>query len=154
MSGILVRRIEMSDMPKEAGVPSAVAVFLEAEMKKRGWQPSDLASKAELRPSTLSYILNTPRAIPRPEAVKALAGALEVDASLITSLAGYPIEASNDPDGRYAVIGRQVSALPWLAERVTDFLALSQEEFQGLMDYLDFRRSRRSPHRDADQSSL
>lgn len=144
----------MTNVLKEVGVPSAVAVFLEAEMKKRGWQPSDLASKAELRPSTLSYILNTSGAIPRPEAVRALAKALGIDASLITALAGYPIEASADPEGRYAILGRQVSALPWLAERVTDFLALSQEEFEELMDYLDFRGSRRSLHRGADQSSF
>lgn len=148
-----MRVIERFGMSKEGRVPSAVAVFLEAEMKKRGWQPGDLASAADMRPSTLSYILNKPNSIPRPEAVKALARALEVDASLITALAGYPIEGSADPEGRYAVIGRQVSALPWLAERVTDLLQLSQGEFQELMDYLDFRRSRQSRDRGAGQPS-
>lgn len=122
---------------------SRLANFIRERMAARGWSQGQLAAKAAIRDSTLSNILNKDGVIPRPDTVKALAEALEVDPPLLTALLGYPIDSSSDPGARYVRLAREIEALPWVAERIDDLLRLSPERFQELMDYLDFRRHRR-----------
>lgn len=136
-------------LDRDNGV-SRLANFLRERMAARGWNQGQLAAKAEIRESTLSNILNKEGVIPRPDTVKALAKALEIDPPFLTALLDYPIDSSSNPNSRYVRLARELEASPWLAERIDDLLHLSPEEFRELMDYLDFRRRRR---RGGDQSN-
>ena len=61
--------------------------WLEEEMRKRGWQPSDLANAAKMYSSTLSRILNQERKA-SPETCVAIANALNLPAEEVFRRAG------------------------------------------------------------------
>lgn len=110
---------------------------------------NQLADAADISRSALSNIM-TSDAIPRPATIIKLARAMGIDGVLLTSLLGYPVQPSGEPDAQYVQLARQLAAFPWLVQRANDFLHLPESEFREAMDYLDHRRRRR---RGGDRSS-
>lgn len=105
---------------------------------------NELAHAAGIRTSTLSYILNKEDANPRPDTIKKLARAMNVDGVVLTALLGYPVQASDQPDNEYELLARELRAFPWLVRRIHDFFLLPETEFLEAMDYLDYRRRQAS----------
>lgn len=134
---------------KESTV-SALANFIRSRMRQIGKNQVDVASGAGIKESTLSNILNPKKksgaTIPRPGTIKGLAKALDTEGALLTSLLGYPVGPVGDGD-RYEEIARRLPGVPWLADRLSDLMELSEEEFRELMELVDFRRQQRTENR-------
>ena len=77
---------------------------------------------------------------------QAVAAQMGVEVSILTALAGLPVDPSSDPDGRYAELAKQISISPWIVERLPDILGLTRDELHEVMLYLEFRRARQSGH--------
>lgn len=129
---------------------SALADYITRWLRQRGLGQNQLASRAKIRPSTLSNIMTKEGILPKPKTVKQLASAMGVDGSVLTALIGYPIAQTTDPSDRHLYLARQLDAFPWLTERLDDLMRVSDDEFRELMDYLQFRHRDRSD----DQSSV
>lgn len=123
---------------------SALSEYVNRWLKREGKGQNELAALAKIRPSTLSHLMNKKEPLPKPATVKKLAGAMGIDASVLTMLLGYPIESTTNPDGRLIELARRLAAFPWLTERIDDLMRLSGDEFQELMDYLAFRQRNRN----------
>ncbi len=133
-----VHRISTSDREGSramSALANVIRMWLDHNGKGQNW----LASKAKIRTSTLSYLMNKEDALPRPETVKKLALAMDIEGVILTELLGYPVTASDDLDGKYVELARQLEAFPWLVERLNDLLHLEESEFVEMMDYLRFR---------------
>lgn len=111
---------------------------------------NELADEAKIRRSTLSHLMNKENALPRPTTVKKLAGAMGVEGVILTALLGYPTQASDDPDGKYVEIARQLESFPWLISRLDDLLHLDESEFREALEHFDLAHRRR---RNADQTN-
>lgn len=70
---------------------SALALYLRAEIERRGWTDAELADRAGIQRSTLYKLLNTPGQVPKLETLAALAQALEVDLARLVTLCGFPV---------------------------------------------------------------
>jgi transcriptional regulator with XRE-family HTH domain len=87
------------------------------------------------------------RLLDTPAAAPAVAAGVGVHPTLLTALAGLPVDPTTDPDGRYVELAHQITLSPWLVERWDEITSLSQSEFHELMDYLKFRRQQRNSDR-------
>jgi transcriptional regulator with XRE-family HTH domain len=119
-----------------SALANVIREWLDHNNKGQNW----LASEAKIRTSTLSHLLNKENALPRPATVKKLAHAMNIEGVILTALLGYPVQASDDPNGQYVEIARQLAAFPWLVHRLNDLLHLEESEFEEMMNYLRFRR--------------
>lgn len=105
-----------------------LARWLEIELNKRSWSPSDLARQASLGNSTVTRILNGTRKA-GPEVCVAMAKALGEPAEKVFRIAGLlpPLPASNDP----------------LLQEINELLQnLPPEERQEVLAYVKFRYQR------------
>lgn len=123
---------------------SALANYIRQKIAGRGWNQGQLARAAQIRASTLSNILNK-KSIPRPETLIAIAHALDIEPPVLTALAGYPVDSALDPDVQVIHLARRLEAAPWIVARISELLSLSQEEFEELMRYSEFRQSQHEP---------
>jgi transcriptional regulator with XRE-family HTH domain len=121
---------------------SALTNFIRHRIKELDKSQAEVAALAGIRESSLSYILSKTDPRPTPRVIKGLGRALEVHPSVLTSLMGYPVEPIPDVDDRLYEFARQLLGAPWLADRLTDLLRLPQDEFDDLMEWLDFQKSR------------
>ncbi len=144
MNGNMWYAMRGVERAKESAV-SALANYIRSRMKLLERNQTDIAGRAGITESTLSNILNSKKkkdgssTIPRPETIKGLARALETEGALLTSLLGYPVGPVGDSD-RYEEISRRLPGVPWLADRLSDLMELSEDEFHELMEWIDFRR--------------
>jgi transcriptional regulator with XRE-family HTH domain len=123
---------------------SALARYLRAKMKEQGLTQSQLAGKAELSESALSYLLNNPDVLPKPDTLNKLAGALGVAEAQLTALTGYAIEGAPDLDERQARLSRLMQALPWLESGVEKWLQLPEDEQDDILNQIEYRLNRQT----------
>jgi transcriptional regulator with XRE-family HTH domain len=135
---------------KEKQAISVLAAYLRSELDSRGWTVSDLSRSADIAHSTLSHILNKPDVLPTPETIVKIASALGVEAADLTSKIGYAVDRASTPDVRLIRLARSIADRPWLADRADLLLRLSPEEFDELLDLIEFRRNRRRGRQDPD----
>lgn len=127
---------------------SALVNFIRYRMKLLHKNQATVASIAGIRESSLSYILTKKpkkagnQVRPEPDTIKGIAKAIEVHPSVLTSLLGYPTEPIPGVDERLYEIARQLIGAPWVADRMADLLALPQGEFEDLIEWLEFQKSR------------
>lgn len=129
---------------RKGSAVSALSDYIKYRMKVLGKQQNEVAADAGITESTLSNILNPNKkkksaTVPRPETIKGLAKALDIEGALLTALLGYPIGPTENAD-RYDEIAHRLSGVPWLADRLPDLMDLPEEHFQELMKLVDFRR--------------
>lgn len=134
----------------EDRVASTLAAYLRREIKGLGLNPSSFARKAEIPITTLNYILNTPTAKPTPAVLEKIAVGLGVEPAELTSKIGYTVDNVKNPDGKTVRLARAIVDRPWIAARQDLLLSLSAEEFDELMDEVEFRRRRRRDRQDQD----
>lgn len=127
---------------------SALVNFIRYQMKVLHKNQATVASIAEISESSLSYILNKKpkkdgdQVRPEPATLKGIAKALEVHPSVLTALLGYPTEPIPNVDERLYELARQLMGAPWVADRLGDLLLLPQAEFEELITWLEFQKSR------------
>lgn len=127
---------------RRGGAVSALINFIRYRMKELNKNQTVIADEAGIRESSLSYLLKKKDPHPRPKTIKGLAKALEVKASLLTSLLGYPTEPIPDIDERLYEIARRLLGAPWVVDRMDDLMRLPRDEFDDLMEWLDFQKNR------------
>lgn len=127
---------------QEDRVASTLAAYLRREIKSRGQNPSSFARKAQIPITTLNYILNTPDAKPTPAVLEKIAAGLGIEPAELTSKIGYTVDKIKNPDGKTVRLARAIADRPWMAARQDLLLSLSEEEFDQLMDEVEFRRQR------------
>ena len=104
------------------------ANWLQAEMNQRNWNQADLSRASRLSPALVSRIMTGTRN-PGPNACKQIARALGYSVEVVYKMAGL-LNDTGERDMR-----RQV--LEGLAENLDD------SEYQDLLDYIEFRVSKR-----------
>ncbi len=104
--------------------------FIEDELKKRGWNYSDLSRQAGLQSGTLSNIMNSNRR-PGAESCNAIAKALKVPPSLVFVKAGLM-----DPDPQYEETEKVLRA-------TSLFNQLNEDEKEQTIAYMQFLIERR-----------
>lgn len=116
-----------------------LAAFLRREIKRRGWQDSDLADRANLRRSVLSHILNKATDAPKLETLNQLAIGLSETKDEQSFWLGQLIEACGfqlpqDDDAQHIV--KILTYLPELGGFVQDLEQLSSENLQRIRGYI------------------
>lgn len=127
---------------------SALADYIRLKLNEKNWLPAELARRAKISRGGLSHILNKDGNIPKPGTLEKIAGALGVEPVELTSKVGYTVDRVNDPGSRDVRLARAIVDRPWMAARQELLLSLSQDEFDELMDEVEFRRKRRKNRRD------
>jgi transcriptional regulator with XRE-family HTH domain len=125
---------------------SALVNYINHRMKELKKIPAQVADDGGLSRSALSYILKQKMSgksvRPEPDTIKKIAKGLEVHPSLLTSLMGYSVEPIPGVDERLYEIARQLLGAPWVADRLNDFVSLPQDEFEDLINWLEFQKGR------------
>lgn len=122
---------------------SALVNFIRYRMDVLKKNQVEVATEAEIGEPALSYILTRKKEVrPKPDTIRGLAKALEVHPSVLTALLGYPTEPIPNVDERLYEIARQLTGAPWVADRMDQLLSLPQTEFEELITWLEFQKSR------------
>lgn len=77
---------------------AGLAIYLQAEIKRRGWSAAQLASKAGIDKSALNYIFDNPQSIPRLKTLNGLANALSVPLAHLITLCGFKVDDDTNLD--------------------------------------------------------
>lgn len=122
---------------------TALADFIRYRMEKLKKNQAEIAAAAGIGEPALSYIMTRKKPVrSAPDTIKGLAKALEVHPAVLTTILGYPTEPIPGVDERLYEIARQLLTAPWVADRLSDLLALPQAEFEDLITWLEFQKSR------------
>lgn len=121
------------------GMASGISDFLRDEIRRRGWQDSDLADRAKMRRSALSYILNTPNVVPHLSTLNDLASALasapaEQGAwlSRLINTCGYQIASGDE-----AELALLVEVMPELKGFIPHLSRLRPRDIQRIQAYIE-----------------
>lgn len=125
-------------------MPAELTNYLSDELKRRGWNPTQLANKSGLPKQTISNVLNKPDAVPELPTYVALAEALGVSLAYLLERAGYMVERLEDPEESTRRLARQIDAFPWLQPILQWLLDLDPEDRAGVIAYLESVRRQRS----------
>lgn len=115
-----------------------LAAFLRREIQRRGWQDSDLADRANLGRSVLSYILNKATEAPKLDTLNQLAIGLSEQPDDRSFWLGRLIESCGfqlpQDDAQHIV--KILTYLPELTGFVQDLEQLSSENLQRIRGYI------------------
>lgn len=118
----------------ETFMPSAIASFLESEMEKRKWKRSELADRAGLDRSALTYILNTEGVIPGLDTLDLLAQALDLPLARLVNACGFSLrDADLARDEQIMVL---LESIPELREAVGDLARLRSQDLRAARAYI------------------
>jgi transcriptional regulator with XRE-family HTH domain len=128
-------------MPVRTKPNRGFANFLRRRMRLVDVEQKDLTDTFSISKGTVSRWLNgNIGAAPQMPTFVAFSAALQTPLVQLLEQAGYPIEWPTEPSDRHLRLARKLDAYPWLVERLDDLMRLSDDEFQELMEYVEFRR--------------
>jgi len=107
------------------GTPNEFIEFIDIEIRRKGWNISDLARASGIHAGTISNILNGSRK-PGPEVCNALAKVFKVPPSVLFVKAGLMDE---DPEDEVSSLSREAMSL---------FNSLSDENKKHVLAYIKF----------------
>ncbi|MCG8347783.1 MAG: XRE family transcriptional regulator [Chloroflexales bacterium] len=122
---------------------SALSNFLREQMRRRGWEQKDLSAEAEIPKATVSRLVNDHVQEPELTTLLKLSQALEVPLGQIMELAGFPVQAAGSPEARQTRLIALSENLPWLTPVIEEIAALSPDERESVLTYLEALRNRR-----------
>jgi transcriptional regulator with XRE-family HTH domain len=120
---------------------SALAVYLRAELDRRGWNARQLADRAGMPPSGLSKILNRVTEVPDLETLDKLAVALDVPLVRLVAVCGFRVgDDAKTPDEQIAIL---LEVAPEFRDVVDDLTQLQPDDLRAIRGYVDalLRRS-------------
>jgi transcriptional regulator with XRE-family HTH domain len=121
---------------------SALAVYLRAQMKQRGWKQNRLAAEADISTSALSKLLHEPDREPELSTLMRLSAALKVPVRTLLEVAGVEIEPPTTPDDRQRRISHLLEVAPWFAQASEYLLAMSEADQEAALVYLEMLAER------------
>jgi transcriptional regulator with XRE-family HTH domain len=128
---------------KGFAVASGLAGFLRAEIDRRGWSASQLASKAGISRSTITKIFDRPEAIPRLDTLYGLAQALDVPLERLIRICGFePGEDDGMLDMERQALLRD--AIPELGSVVDEMSQMTPAQQQAVLAYIAGLRDQES----------
>ena len=126
---------------------SALALWLRAEISRRGWTDSELSDRAGFSSrSTLSRILNKPEQVPKLETLAALAKALDEPLNKLITLCGFHLVGTDDEVDQAKQVALLLETMPELAGLFDTLLTLRPDDIRAIRAYVDGISSQQKKH--------
>lgn len=124
---------------------SRLGSYLSAQLRQRGWDAATFAGISKIPEATVSRIVNGTSKQKLATLLK-IAEGLRVSPVEVLTVAGYDLDGGIN-DAQLIRLTRLVDALPWLSVGLSRIAELTEEEFQEILDYAEFRGQRRQKDR-------
>lgn len=115
---------------------SALALYLRAELTRRGWTQAELADKAGIQRTTLGAILKKPNLIPELATLAALAPILGVDLAKLVVLCGFTV-GKETGTSQAEQISLLLAVIPELSGFFEILVSLRAEDIRAIKMYVD-----------------